>query len=242
MRLQHFIGSIFRRALYRAIFERFRVQQKWPADCRRTILLSSQNHLVSNAVARTFQSLLNRVFPQFAGCHRTRTRPWRHRSARELSTEVRDARIDMHRDGGVTCRIAIGTQSLDRSLATCLRISLVHACDARHATCGTSRMSSAMSCIATASSSRHAHRTRTRHASEARHSRRSTRAARRCTHVRCIDCVRAREKFARVVASTHRFFRHASRCSRVSAHDDALLACRPCMRSRSARTQQCLLL
>ena len=51
-----------------------------------------------------------------------------------------------------------------------------------------------------------------------------------------------REKFARVVASTHRFFRHASRCSHVGAHDDTECARGACVCSRCTRAQHRVLL
>ena len=51
-----------------------------------------------------------------------------------------------------------------------------------------------------------------------------------------------REKFARAVASTHRFFRHASRCSHVGAHDDAECAQGACVCSRCTRAQHRVLL
>lgn len=127
MRLQHFVRSVSHRAPCRAIFEGSSVQQKWPANCRRTILLSSQNRLVSNAVARTFQCLLNRVFPQLGGAiAHAHCRDDAAACARCRSTSA--TRIDTHRDGGVTDggvthRIAIDMQSPDQSLSTCIRIS-----------------------------------------------------------------------------------------------------------------------
>jgi len=51
-----------------------------------------------------------------------------------------------------------------------------------------------------------------------------------------------REKFARVVASTHRFFRYASRSSHVGAHDDAECAQGACVCSRCTRAQHRVLL
>ena len=50
------------------------------------------------------------------------------------------------------------------------------------------------------------------------------------------------EKFARVVASTHRFFRRASRSSHVVAHDAAECARAACARSRCMREQHRVLL
>ena len=107
-------------------------QQNWALDCRRTILLSSQNSVVSNAIACTFQRGAEQGFPGMA-----------HREKRGASRAFRcRARTQI---GIVTIR---GRRRASTSIRhTRIRVALTHAAmlllhrnplapDERHAICG----------------------------------------------------------------------------------------------------------
>lgn len=68
MRLQHFKRRTRCKRRWKAVLEGLDLQQKRRRNARRAILLSSQNHLVSNAVAHGFQPLLNTAAMGRASC------------------------------------------------------------------------------------------------------------------------------------------------------------------------------
>ncbi len=118
MRLQHSNVVDPRKALAEAGLGVSTLQQRWRPDCRRTILLSSQNRLVSNAVARGFHQLLSRVSPRWGhagACACRRDRAFVHTTRVDVFACVF---IDLRDGTGASSRIDIDANVPTRSTLT----------------------------------------------------------------------------------------------------------------------------
>ena len=157
----------------------------------------------------------------------------------------------MHIRSSASPRINVGIARIDTSSAcvdaarthTCIDVSTAspspRASEARHAICGPRmRAVGHRNCLDFAWRASRCARCVSATSTDTFNTSIRTRRSRRLRAYRCVEC----EKFACVVASTHRSFRHTSRSSHVDAHDDVERVPCTCMCSRCTRMQHRALL